>query len=57
MSTICKGIEISSITMADQRHRGVPNLLFGKICAENCMKMKEIGPGAETLETRDPPPP
>ena len=21
------------------------NLLFGKIVAENCMKMKEIGPG------------
>ena len=23
------------------------NLLFGKICTENCMKMKEIGPRME----------
>ena len=25
--------------------RGCANLLFGKYFAENCMKMKEIGPG------------
>ena len=26
------------------RERGCANLLFGKIFAENCMKLKEVGP-------------
>ena len=30
---------------------GQQNLFFGKIFAENCMKMKEIGPGASVAPT------
>ena len=32
------------------------NLLFGKVFAENCMKMKEIGPGRAEHPFAPPPP-
>ena len=37
--------------------RGGKNLLFGKIFAKSCIKMKEIGPGGHASLAPSPPPP